>query len=392
MDLVKRSIAFVAVLCVTAFFESNGQSLEIDHGPYLQYPTTNEVTIVWTTTKKSIAWVEFYEEDGTNFYQTERTKVFAAEDGLKTIGKIHKVTLEGLKPATKYAYRVYAQEVIAHKQRNSLFGEVVATRVYKKEPLYFTTLDPNQKNTSFVLMTDIHEQPDKVGRLLEDTDFESTDFVIMDGDFMSDFNEEKNLFTGSIDTLTQIFAKEKPLYIVRGNHETRGVLAHTLKNYFHFPNGKYYYTFTYGDSFFIVLDSGEDKADSDIEYSGLVDFDKYRTKEMLWLEEVVNSPEYQNARHKIVFSHIPPFGGGNWHGDVEMQNKFVPVLNKANIDLMICGHTHRYSYVPANTYANEFPILICSNSAKSNVQIGADKITVTTVDVNKKVLSRLEFE
>ncbi|MEQ9287938.1 MAG: FN3 domain-containing metallophosphoesterase family protein [Cyclobacteriaceae bacterium] len=385
-------LALLSSLFIISILDTQAQELQINHGPYLQYVTTTEATVVWTTNKNSISWVEFYEEDGSNFYAKERPKAFASEDGLKTIGKIHKVTLEGLKPTTKYAYRVYSHEVVAHKQRNSLLGETTATRVYKSRPLYFSTLDPDQESTSFVLLTDVHEQPDKVGALLEDTDFESTDFVIMDGDFMNDFNEEKNLFEGSIDTLTQIFAKELPLYIVRGNHETRGVMGHLLKDYFHFPDGKYYYTFSYGDTFFIVLDSGEDKADSDIEYSGLVDFDAYRTKEAEWLNRVVNSEQYRKARHRIVFSHIPPYGGGQWHGDIEMQNKFVPILNKAGIDLMICGHTHRYSFVEANPGRNEFPILICSNTAKANVQVTPEKITVTTVDMNKKVLSTLVFD
>ncbi len=375
-------------LSVTAY----SQSLTIDHGPYLQYVTPVEATLVYTTNKESIAWVEFYEEDGSNFYGKERPKVFAAEDGLKTIRKIHKVTLEGLKPNTKYAYRVYAQEVVAHKQRNSLLGETVATRVYKSRPLYFTTLDPAKKETSFVLLSDVHERPALIAQLLSDTDFETTDFVIVDGDFMNDFNEEANLFRGSIDTLTHIFAKETPLYMVRGNHETRGVMGHLLKNYLHLPNGKYYYTFSYGDTFFIVLDSGEDKADSDIEYSGLVDFDAYRTREAAWLQGVVKSEAFKNAKHKIAFAHIPPYGGGNWHGDVEMQNKFVPILNQAGIDLMICGHTHKYAYVPIETGKNNFPIIICSNTAKVNVKVTPEKIIAQTVDANKKVIAELVFE
>ncbi|MBA7558013.1 hypothetical protein ES705_50801 [subsurface metagenome] len=43
-----------------------------------------------------------------------------------------------------------------------------------------------------------------------------------------------------------------------------------LKNYFHFPQNNYYYTFSSGNTLFIVLDGGEDKPDSDIEYSELI--------------------------------------------------------------------------------------------------------------------------
>lgn len=390
MCSIKTFIFFL--FCNVCLGTIQAQSLKIKNGPYLQYITQNEATIIWTTNKNSISWVEFYKEDASNFYEMERPKVYASQDGLKSIGKIHKVTLTKLDSNTKYAYRVYSREVLKHKQQNSLFGNTIATRVYKKSPLYFNTLNPDQKKTSFTVLSDIHENPDKVGKLLEDTDFDKTDFVINNGDFMNNFDGEKNLFSGSIDTLTQIFAKEIPLYIVRGNHETRGVMASKLKDYFHFPNGKYHYSFIYGETFFIVLDGGEDKADTDIEYSNLADFDSYRTQEAAWLKQVINSEAFKKARYSIVFSHIPPYGGGKWHGDVELQNKFVPILNEAKIDLMICGHTHRYSYVEPNKNKNNFPILICGNNNKINIEINTDVITATSVGLDKKVISTLTFE
>lgn len=380
-----------ALLCFTSKTVQS-QSLRINHGPYLQYVTPTEATLVWTTNKNSMAWVEFYKMDKSTYYAKERPKVFAAEDGLKTIGKIHKVTLESLEPNTTYAYRIYAREVLEHKQQNSLFGETVATRVYLREPLYFTTLKTTPDEVNFVLLTDTHEKPKKIGSLLKNTNFNKTDFVIIDGDFMNNFDEEKNLFQGGLDTLTQIFAKEKPLYLVRGNHETRGVMGSQLKNYLHLPHGKYYYTFSYGDSFFIVLDAGEDKADSDIEYSSLAAFDSYRTKQANWLKKVLESEKFRQAKHKIVFSHIPPYGGSNWHGDIELQKKFVPLLNKAEIDIMICGHTHRYNFVPAKKGKNQFPILICDNDAKVNVTINTKGITATTIGLDKKVISTLNFK
>lgn len=317
--------------------------------------------------------------------------VFASQDGLKNIGKIHKVTLTNLKSNTKYAYRIYSREVLKHNQQNSLFGNTVATRVYKNRPLYFNTLNPDQKKIYFIVISDIHENSDKVGKLLEDTNFDKTDFVISNGDFMNNFDGVKNLFSGSIDTLTQIFAKETPLYIVRGNHETRGVMASKLKDYFHFPNGKYHYSFSYGETFFIVLDGGEDKADSDIEYSSLADFDTYRSEEAQWLKNITNSDDFKKSKQRIVFSHIPPYGGGNWHGDIESQKKFVPILNQAKIDLMICGHTHRYSFVKPNDKENNFPILICGNKNKIIVEIDSISIKATSIDIDKKTISTLIF-
>ena len=50
----------------------------------------------------------------------------------------------------------------------------------------------------------------------------------------SNFQKEENLYS-VVDTCVDIFAKEIPLYIVHGNHETRGVKARNFDKYFHFP-------------------------------------------------------------------------------------------------------------------------------------------------------------
>lgn len=367
------------------------ESFVINHGPYLQYLTTNEVTIVWTTTTEGTSWVEFYEEDGSNFYEKERPKIFAASDGLKSIGKIHKVTLTDLKPSTKYVYRIYSKEVKNRNYRSPVFGKTIATS--PRQLQYFTTDKLNRDHTSCVVISDMHEDASKIGRLLEDVNWDETDFIVSDGDFLSDFDQENDLFV-ALDTCVDIFAKEKPLYIVRGNHETRGSIASELKNYFHFPQNNYYYTFTSGSTLFIVLDGGEDKPDSDIEYSELVDFDPYRTREVKWLQDLIESEKFKHADHIIVFNHIPPFfpNRSAWHGDMEVREKFLPILNNAGIDLMICGHTHRYAFLDRKSGENNFPIIVMNNNCRMNLTIDSSGIKATTIDINKKVLSQLTFE
>lgn len=359
------------------------QNVEITHGPYLQHLTSNEVTVCWSTSKNSISWVEYFEDDGSNFYQKERKKVFGANDGLKNISMLHSITLKNLNPITKYAYRIYSKEVFGDRS----FGKTVATKVYKKEPLYFTTQPIEKEQVSVVLLSDMHEKTDKVSSLLKGVEWDKTDFVLLDGDFMDSFELESDLFDGVLDICIDIFAKEKPLVIVRGNHETRGKKAHELKNYFYFPENKYYYTYTLGTTLFIILDSGEDKADSDIEYSEFADFDAYRSEQRTWLSEVVKSEGFKNAAHKIVFMHIPPYHdkrGKEWHGDLEVRNKFVPILNQAGIDLMVCGHTHRYSFQVPKYDENNFPILVADNKTRFNLIIDEKGIKVTGVDVNAK--------
>src|SRR5690606_547376 len=136
------------------------------------------------------------------------------------------------------------------------------------------------------------------------------------------------------------FASEKPMVYARGNHETRGPFAIAYPRYFPTPTGKLYYQFNHGDASFIVLDCGEDKPDSDIEYSGIVEMDNYRTEQMHWLADAVDNPAFKEAKYKIVICHMPPFG--TWHGMQDILDKFVPILNKAGVQIMLSGHLHRH--------------------------------------------------
>lgn len=381
-----------ALLLLTFCSPAAGQKL-INHGPWLQHLGTDEVTIVWTTSTDCISWVEAYAFDGSNFYQQERPKYFSSADGLKTIGTIHKVTLNDLKPGTKYAYRIFSREVVSRTYSNPVFGRTDASEVYQRSPLFFTTEAADKEKTSAVVLTDIHNRAAVIGTLLKDVDLTSMDFIMTDGDFVSTFNKEEDLFDGGIDTLVRLFATSKPFYVTRGNHETRGTMGPSFKNYFYFPYNHYYYTFTSGKTLFIVLDCGEDKPDSDKEYNGLVDFDAYRDQEVRWLKQVVASNEFKSAGHVIVFLHMPPFFPGRtpWHGDMEMQQKITPVLNEAGIDLMISGHTHRYAYVEKNAEGNKFPILVLGNNCRTELTIDKNGIKAKTTDISKKVLSELSF-
>ena len=122
-----------------------------------------------------------------------------------------------------------------------------------------------------------------------------------------------------MDTATKLFASEIPMYYTRGNHETRGAFATEFQRYFSPKEENIYYTFRQGPICFVVLDTGEDKPDSDIEYAGITVYDEYRTEQAEWLRRVLDSKEYKDAPFKIIVAHIPPIGG--WHGNLEVWAK-----------------------------------------------------------------------
>lgn len=78
-----------------------------------------------------------------------------------------------------------------------------------------------------------------------------------------------------------------------------------------------------------------------------------------------------------------------WHGPWEILQKFVPVLNKAGIDLMLCGHYHVdkpgfYYYQP--TEQMEFPVLVNESVTVLRGDADAENLTVEIKDSTGKSL------
>ncbi len=366
------AVAFIVFALLSGFAQQE-EPFRITHGPYLQNMGETGVTIMWTTNRDGIAWVELAPNDSSHFYLTERPKYFSAPYGFKNVSSIHSVQLRNLKPGTTYRYRIYSQEVLSHKGTQVLYGKVAASNVYSARPLSFTTNTQTKKDISFVILNDIHGHNELMTNLLKNTSWSNTDMVFFNGDMASSITSEEQLFGDFMDTGVKLFASEIPMYYVRGNHETRGNYAHRFADYFPGFDGRLYGLFRQGPVCFVMLDCGEDKPDSDIEYSGIVAFDAYRDREEEWLKEALKSDLYKNAPYKIAIIHMPPFGG--WHGEKEVEDKFIPLLNEAGIQAMFCGHLHRYIRKDA-TAGQNFPIVVNSNNTVVKAHTAPEGIKV----------------
>ena len=133
-------------------------------------------------------------------------------------------------------------------------------------------------------------------------------------------------------------------------------------NYYPTWTGMPYYAFRHGPVFFVVIDGGEDKPDSDIEYYGTAAFDLYREAEGKWLESVLESEECKTATYRVILSHIP-LNDNSWHGGRHAWKHLCQRCEDKGFDVMISGHTHKYSYREAGVHNRTFPTLV----------VGADK-------------------
>jgi acid phosphatase type 7 len=382
----KLCLFFIVIFTGLTLKSQSTESFKITHGPFLCDMNETGVTIVWTTNNKALSWVEIAPDDGTNFYGYERPKYYDSKYGrIQANSTLHRVRLNNLKPGTSYRYAIFSKEVLQWQTDSRiLYGPTVANNAYARNSLAFKTFSSEDDSVSFLIFNDLHGRAQFMKDLCKNVDFKNIDMVIFNGDMSSAINSEEQIFTDFIDASVQLFASRIPIVFTRGNHETRGTFADYLMDYFPKENGTIYQLLNVGNVAFLLLDCGEDKPDSDIEYSGIADFDAYRVEESVWLKETVQQKKYIDAPVKIAILHMPPMVG-NWHGNLHLTETLLPVLNKANVTAMFSGHTHRYSFSPAQPGIINFPVLVNSNNAfvKCDIINGKVKAVIVTADGNK---------
>lgn len=376
---------FFLLFNITNAQETKEEPIKITHGPYLCDMSQDGVTVVWSTNKPALSWVEFREHSSKSFYAEEHKKHFEILNGRKQAHKtLHIVRLNNLKPGAKYQYRVYSKEVLQWKNNdNIIYGNVASTNVYNKTPLTFKTFKSQSENISFMMLNDIHGRADFMKQLCSNVEIESLDFVMFNGDMANSIESEEQIFTHFVDAAVDMFASEVPIMYCRGNHETRGKYADHLIEYFPTTDERFYHFSMIGSTAFLILDCGEDKPDSDIEYSEIAAFDEYRIEQAKWLSKTIENSEFKNAKKRIVFLHIPPTPN-SWHGAEHLMQHFIPILNKAKIDVMFSGHTHKYSFHPSDSLIN-FPMIVNSNNTYLKCDVTPSGIDVQIINQEGKV-------
>ena len=377
----------LTLLAVVAF-AADPLRVKTKCGPWVVGVTETEMTVVWTSTDRCMGWVEVAPDDGTSFYAEERPRYDEDFMGRHVVSAVHHVRITGLKPGTSYRYRIYQQGVDDSGHNPVPSGYISASNVYSQKPYAIRTMDAKKADCTFTMVNDIHGRDSMMLALTKGLKEQKPDFVVFNGDMVSFMGSTEDIETGFMTRATETFATDIPLVYVRGNHETRGPGFSEYLNLFPTPTNTPYFTFRQGPVAFVVLDSGEDKPDSDIEYGGTAAYDAYREKMAEWLKEAVKSEEFRSAPVKIALLHIPFDKGVGWYGNNELKRLLLPTLNEAGIDVMLCGHTHRYSFRDVGSVDNNFPILVNSNNDKVNVRATKSQIDMEVVDATGKVLHR----
>lgn len=383
------SFLVAAALCVAQGMAQQAADTvyRFTHGPYLQGLTAQGVKVYFTTSANGVSTVEVRKKGSE-----EARRVVDYVDGLVQANNTRNaIPVDGLEPNTVYEYRLLSVPIKRFRLSNNVYGDTIATPWYT-----FRTDNPAAASCAFVTLSDMHDDSTKYARVLAGMPLQEVDRVFLLGDMLSNFSKTDQPYPSYIDTSVRLFARSVPFVAARGNHETRGRYARLYGDYVYRPQGKFYGTYQLGDTFVIVLDTGEDKPDSHIDYSRITAFDAYREEQVGWLRGVVRSEAFRKARHRIVLLHIPPAKRGDnrratAHGPAMVDSLYMPILNREKIDLMIGGHLHEFVYRAPRDGENNFPILLNDNACATLVRVDPSGVSVRTVSQDGKVIFEKKF-
>lgn len=185
-------------------------------------------------------------------------------------------------------------------------------------------IDKKTKKISFAVFGDNKNSITIFENLINAVNMDDVMFSIDIGDIVQDGEREKYRFF-----INQIKKFQKPLLTAIGNHELR----ENGRGHYYDLFGKFYYSFTIGDAYFIVLD---DANENNLDPS-----------QMEWLEkELKNAINY---KYSFVFMHVPLFdprkeGPRITHNlkDIKFANQLNAIFDKYDITMLFASHIHAF--------------------------------------------------
>ncbi|MFT4975330.1 MAG: putative phosphodiesterase [Myxococcota bacterium] len=276
--------------------------------PMLQDHHTDQMMILWETDRADeparIEW-------GADGVVASISTTQVADDHY-----VHRGTITGLSSGTPVDYRVCVGATCGEVYRFTSAPGAGA-------PVRIGWLADNQDNLESVFEIHIDHLRDK-----------APDMLIMAGDIVQDVAELEEwsrlwwrpLTDGGI-------GSSVPVMIARGNHDKEHPYAHA---YAAMPGNGSWYSFRYGDIFFVVLDSNHSA-------SATQTFEN----QQVFLLGALKTSDALAAAFRVVVFHDAPFNSivtatkSSW-GWEDAQEELVPLFADNGVDLVVAGHYHSY--------------------------------------------------
>lgn len=354
--------------------------------PYLQNPSSDEMTVMWLTNVPCRSWIEV----GTDSTNMQRVRSFVEGEAMAN-NTINRILIDDLKPGTKYYYRAVSQEITLYKPYYKEFGDTVKSPIHS-----FTTWDNNSTDFTAVIFNDIHDNYNLFDKLYNQVKDINYDVVFFNGDCIADVQTEENAVRSISHYCQKVNGSNIPTIFIRGNHETRGAYSMFLWNLLAKKGGNHSYgSFNLGDTRFVLLDCGEDKPDDHKEYSDMNDFTHYRMDQADFLKKEIASKEFKKAKKKVLIHHIPIYGK-NMGNYAPCKDLWEPTLSKMKFNISLNAHNHRFEYIPTGDFKNTYPVVIGGGSDEKSATVSilqkkGNKMTLNVLNTKGESLLKLDL-
>ncbi len=289
--------------------------------------------------------------------------------------RVIQVRITGLKPATKYWYRIGADRI---HYGGGYDMKVVGNEEYPGT--YSFTTAGAALNGGFCVINDTHVRWNAIGPELDKIADLAPSCVIWNGDASNTEETLENLVSIYLDHPLERkdYAACTPYLFCPGNHDFRGWANRHLEQVWMYRQPEERsprdwdlgrnFAVRLGDMALVGLDTAEDKLDTNPRFAGLFKSAGYREAQTAWLRDALARPEVASAPFLVAFCHIPLFDDDPTHnpGDVapadydpQYSSDFAywqrtcarmwgPLLHEAHCQVLISAHMHQYRFdVPA---------------------------------------------
>jgi len=283
--------------------------------PYLMNTTETSTVIMWETETPCIGTLEYgtSESLGKQIHDTETRK-------------IHELKLDGLAVNTHYYYRV--------------------TSCGTTTPVFdFYTAPPKGSPVRFAVWGDDQSHPEISSVMFRAMADRFPYFLVSVGDVVGEGHVELEWKTEFLDPLRPL-GHSIPTWVATGSHEEN---SQHFYDHVSFPQSipgdpgsESFYSFTYGNIFFLVIDV--QKVFYDVE----TDPEHPKTNAIsAWLRGQLASQEAKDATWRIAIGHESAFSEGwssncYYKGMTPVAKWLWPKLAANHFHLYLAGHTHGY--------------------------------------------------
>lgn len=375
----------LAVLAAPAApVQDSPPALRVIAGPFLQDLGPDSAVVTWVTDREGAAWIQWPDATGG------LRRAVSSRDGLVDAPtRFHRIRVDGLAPDTEHRLQAITRAIARLEPYRIIYGPSVTNALALRTP------PARPDRVSFAIVNDLHDQAPLLRKLIASVANAPLDGVFLNGDIINDPRTEEQILAAVVRPAADLLGMRTPIYFIRGNHETRGAWARRIGDLLGAPDERWFRAFTRGPIRFVILDCGEDKADTHPAYSGLADFDRHREEQARWLAAEVESAPFRDARFRIVVCHMPLFSTSDaqdWHGPAHARALWAPILRKAGIHAYFAGHTHRAEVIEPDPRTHDYPIFIGGapkegGATVMRIDADGDRMTVTVMRDDGRVLA-----